>query len=101
LGATGEALIVGPDYLLRNESAFSEGSDTLVTEYRAPLVEAALAGETLPVSEVDSYHDMEMLAVAVPLDFEDQNWAVVTTIGEAEAMAPVAAMGTWMFAIST
>src|SRR5690606_22545173 len=44
LGATGESFIVGTDYLMRNDSPFTDVRDTLTTRYENELVEQALAG---------------------------------------------------------
>jgi methyl-accepting chemotaxis protein len=92
LGDTGETILVGSDFLLHNDSPFIEGDDVLKTQYHTPQVEAALAGESLPVARVSSYRDMPMLAVANPVTFEGKNWAIVSTISEAEAMAPLTDM---------
>jgi methyl-accepting chemotaxis protein len=100
LGETGETLVVGSDYLMRNDSRFSEINDVLTTEYRSPQAEAALAGETTPVAVVSDYRGQRMLAVATPLRFEGNNWALIATISEAEAMAPVSEMRNWVLAIS-
>ena len=89
LGQTGETLLVGSDHLLRNDSTFSDADDVLKTNYTSPQVDAALAGNILPVATVTSYRSMPMLAVANPVSFEGHNWALVATIAEAEAMAPL------------
>jgi methyl-accepting chemotaxis protein len=47
LGQTGESFYVGADKLMRSDSVFSEGNDTLATAtYDNPMVGAALAGTT-------------------------------------------------------
>ena len=98
LGATGESFFVGTDHLLRSDSIFSESDDTLVTAYTNPLVDAALAGQ--PTSGVTTdYRGMPMLATAMPLEFNGATWAVVTTIGQDEAYAPINNMRDMMLAI--
>ncbi|MEO5804898.1 methyl-accepting chemotaxis protein [Devosia sp.] len=92
LGETGETLYVGTDHLMRNDSSFSVDDDVLKTAYNAPLVDAALAGETPPVGEVSSYRGLDMLAVAVPLSFEGHNWALIATTTKAEAFQPLTDM---------
>ena len=99
LGETGEALYVGPDYLLHNDSAFSPEDDLLSTGYRTAQVDSALAGNISSVARVGSYRNMPMLAVAAPVTFGDHSWAVVATIAEAEAMAPVYQLRDWILAI--
>jgi methyl-accepting chemotaxis protein len=92
LGDTGETFFVGEDFLFRTDSAFSEADDTLAASYRTPAVEAALAGSPTASARWDGYRGMPMLSAAVPIEFEGAQWALVATIGEAEAMAPVAGM---------
>jgi len=98
LGATGESFFVGADYLMRSDSIFSESDDTLVTAYANPLVDAALAGQPASGATTD-YRGMPMLATAMPLEFNGANWAVVTTIGQDEAYAPINNMRDMMLAI--
>jgi methyl-accepting chemotaxis protein len=88
LGQTGEAFIVGADFKFRSDSVFTEGNDTLVAEFQAPEVEAALAGRTAQ-GTISNYRGMEMLATAVPVHVLGNDWALVTVIGTAEAMAPI------------
>lgn len=42
LGETGETLIVGEDFLMRNDSAFTEEDDILATKVQNPMIERAL-----------------------------------------------------------
>jgi len=98
LGETGESFIVGTDYRLRNDSTFSTQDDTLVTEYREPVVDAALAGNPA-FAETNDYRGIPMLAAAIPLAFNGTNWAFVTTMGQDEVFAPVAGMRNTMLAI--
>jgi methyl-accepting chemotaxis protein len=96
LGETGETLLVGEDLLMHNDSAFTAEADALVTGYDTPQVRAALAGETPPVAVTTGYRDQAMLAVATPVTFEGVTWALVATIAEDEAMAPVSTMRNWI-----
>ncbi len=98
LGQTGESFYVGADKLLRSDSVFSEGDDTLSAAYDNPVVEAALAGETANGLTTD-YRGMRMLANATPVEFNGTTWAMVTTIAEDEAFAPVAQLRNTMLAI--
>ncbi|MEO9228480.1 MAG: methyl-accepting chemotaxis protein [Devosia sp.] len=92
LGETGETLLVGSDHLLRNDSTFSDADDVLTTAYQTPQVDAALVGQAEPVARIARYRDMTMLAVANPVSFEGHHWALVATIAEDEAMAPLTSM---------
>jgi methyl-accepting chemotaxis protein len=98
LGDTGEAFIVGADYKFRSDSVFTEGNDTLAADFRSPEVDAALAGN-LAQGTLANHRGMEMLVTAVPFNQFGQKWAVVTIIGTAEALAPVANLRTLLLAI--
>jgi methyl-accepting chemotaxis protein len=98
LGQTGESFIVGADKLLRSDSLFSEADDTLVTAYANPLVDAALAG-TPSTGVTTDYRGMPMIATASPVSFNGTNWAVVTTISQDEAFAPVAHLRNMMLGV--
>jgi methyl-accepting chemotaxis protein len=98
LGETGESFFVGPDFLMRSDSRFSEADDSLVTTFQNPVVEAALAG-TEAVGLSSDYRGMDMILTAQPLSFGGANWAVVTAVGEAEAYAPITDMRNMMLAI--
>ncbi|MDP1732526.1 MAG: methyl-accepting chemotaxis protein [Devosia sp.] len=98
LGATGESFFVGTDHLLRTDSVFSGVDDTLLTAYSNSVVEAALAGQPASGMTTD-YRGMTMLATAMPLEFNGVNWAVITTIGQDEAYAPINSMRDMMLGI--
>jgi len=98
LGQTGESFFVGEDYLLRSDSSFSEADDLLKSRYQNPVVTAALGGAKSSGLTSD-YRGMEMIASATPVEFNGAKWAMVTTIAEAEASAPVADMRNMMLAI--
>lgn len=98
LGETGEALIVGRDGLMRNDSAFTQESDILATRLNSQAVQAALAGRAL-VAMDSSYRDMTTLQAAVPLSFLGTTWAVAAVQGHDEIMAPLAQMRNIMLVI--
>ncbi len=98
LGQTGESFFVGADYLMRSDSSFSEAGDILATRYENPIVTAALEGQDGQGTTTD-YRGMPMIATATPVEFNGAKWAMVTTISEAEALAPVASMRDMMLAI--
>jgi len=91
LGATGETLIVGGDFKLRNDSPFTEANDMLATEFDTPAVADALGGD-LATGSTSAYREMETSLAAAPLDFAGQKWAVVALQGTAEALAPLTAI---------
>ncbi|MEO6013823.1 MAG: methyl-accepting chemotaxis protein [Devosia sp.] len=97
LGETGEVVIAGADGILRSDSRFTEGDDTLKTTLDAAPVQSALGG-TPSSGRVTAYRSEEMLAEAVPLANAQVNWAIVTMVATREAMAPVFSMGKAMLA---
>ena len=91
LGQTGEVLVVGADHLLRVDSAFTDGNDVLKTALDGSIVDSALAGS--PASGFShAYRDTGMLMAAAPVRDAGTKWAVVATITEAEALAPIVAL---------
>jgi methyl-accepting chemotaxis protein len=92
LGETGETFFVGEDRLFRNDSAFSDGDDTITASYESPAVDAALATGAPAMAKSSDYRGMNMLSAVVPVEFEGTRWALVAAIGEDEALAPVADM---------
>ncbi len=98
LGETGESFFVGEDYLMRSDSSFSPEDDILVTRYENPIVTAALNGAQ-GVGVTTDYRGMPMIATATPVEFNGARWAMITTISEAEAYAPVAGMRDMMLMI--
>jgi len=98
VGETGESFIVGTDYRLRNDSAFSAEDDTLTTQYHEAVVDEALSGNPA-FAPTQTYRGMPMLAAATPLSFNGTHWAFVTTIGQDEVFAPVTGMRNTMLLI--
>ncbi len=92
LGETGETFLVGADGLLRSNSTFTEADDRMTASYAAPAVDAALNTGEITTSEVSAWRDMPMMAAAAPVDVLGSRWALVATIGHAEAMAPLGQM---------
>ncbi len=92
LGATGDAVIVGQDGLMRSNSRFTAtgATDILKTSLGGPVIAAALRGEA-GIGEF-SYRDAPSLIAAIPFTFGDLRWAVTATQAESEALAPVYAI---------
>ncbi len=99
LGETGEILLIGSDFKLRNDSRFSEGDDLLKTELRSEGVEAALAGESNR-SIMNSYRDMSLEVVAVPFNYRSAKWVLAAVQGTDELDVPVIAMRNTLLIIS-
>ena len=88
-GRTGESFFVGADHTLRNDSQRTPENDILKARFETPAVDAALAGgRDIPASESE-LRGAKVLTAVVPFVFGDSNWALVTVIDTAEAMAPL------------
>jgi methyl-accepting chemotaxis protein len=99
LGETGETFYVGADGLLRSNSPFSDADDRMATVYSAPSVDRAMGSGEVTTSQVSTYRGIPMVAAAAPVEFLGHKWALVATIGEAEALAPVGHMGTMILLV--
>lgn len=91
LGETGEAYIVGKDYLMRSDSRFSEESTILTREVRSSAVKAALAGKS-GIEEIEDYRGISVESVYGPLDFMGVRWAVIVEMDTEEVEAPIVGM---------
>jgi methyl-accepting chemotaxis protein len=97
LGQTGEAMIVGPDSLMRTQSRGME-NNVLVTPVRSDVIAAALGGTTA-TGVVEDFRGQKMVAMAAPFEFAGVRWAVVALESEAEVFAPVTDMRNLMIAV--
>ena len=93
LGETGETFLVGSDGLLRSNSTFTDTDDRMTSAYAAPPVDAALGSGAVTTSEVSSWRSLPMMAAAAPVEVLGNRWALVATIANAEALAPLGQMG--------
>lgn len=92
LGETGEALIVGADFLPRSNSFRSE-SHGVIAAFRDPangavdhdVVRRALAGEE-GLQVVESYDGTEVLSAFAPVDILGMRWAIVAEQATSEAL---------------
>lgn len=91
LGETGEAYVVGTDYLMRSDSRFSEESTILKREVRSDAVTAALAGKS-GIQEIEDYRGIAVESVYGPLDFMGTRWAVIVEMDSEEVEAPIVGM---------
>jgi len=97
LGETGETVIVGSDFLMRNDSRFSEESTILVRKIETAAVRKALAGESGIV--IDDSGGASVVAAYQPFSFEGTNWALINQVAESEVHAPVVDMRNQMILI--
>jgi len=94
-GSEGEAVIVGPDGLLRSNSRFGVGGDILRTRFD----DAAIlkAGEADGVTFTQGYRG-SMVAAAVPFRLGNLSWSVVAAESTADVFAPVHHTVFWIVA---
>ena len=92
LGATGDAIIVGGDGLMRSNSRFTATGQTgiLKTQVRSPVIDQALRGDAA-IGET-AYREATSLIAARPFSFGDLRWSITTIQAEDEALAPVYAL---------
>ncbi len=90
LGETGESIMLGEDRLYRNDSAkTADQNDILTAKLAADSVSAAFNGTT-GLGYIQDFRGQEVLAAAVPLEFMNTKFAMVSVQGVDEIMAPLA-----------
>ncbi|VAW19433.1 Methyl-accepting chemotaxis sensor/transducer protein, partial [hydrothermal vent metagenome] len=98
LGQTGESIIVGQDFLLRNDSSFTEENDILSAVHDSEWAKMALGGE-LGIGKWTNEAGVEMELVAEPFEFLGTNWATIAMQELAELKAPIVDLRNWMLMI--
>jgi methyl-accepting chemotaxis protein len=107
LGETGEAFLVGPDGLLRSDTAKQPDVYNVLRAYResdAPRVEMpeikeALAGKTADVV-TKNYLGQDVLATYAPVDILGKRWAAVVEIDADEAFRAARSLAIWLLGIA-
>jgi methyl-accepting chemotaxis protein len=90
LGNTGETLLVGADYLVRNDSTFTDDNDILITKIEHPSVSKALAGEASNAENVETAHrGTKQELQAEPFVYAGTQMAIVALLDMAEIKAPI------------
>ena len=87
LGQSGEAYLVGSDFLMRSASRFISGS-LLRIPVRSETVTLALKGKT-GASLTYDYRGIRVFSAYEPLAVAGLNWAILAEIDYEEAMIPV------------
>ena len=90
LGESGETLMIGADYLLRNDSRFSKENDILAVKVQNEAISSALAGETAS-AEDNAYRNMNIQYVAQPFKYKGKSFALVALESVAEIEAHITA----------
>ena len=95
LGATGEAYVVGPDFLMRSESRFFKDTSLLRRKADTTATRAALAGQSGILVGAD-YRGAQVVSHYAPLGIKELtglDWAVIVDIDTAEVYAPIDQLG--------
>lgn len=87
IGETGEALIIGADYLMRNQSRLTDEPTILNASLQSDGVDAALAGKE--TAGIETHGDTSYAAAFAQVTFNGIHWAVVARIQKDEVEAPV------------
>ena len=98
LGKTGAVMVVGADHALRIDSGLASQDEALNSKLESPLIDTALGG-TEASGFSSAYHDTAALMATAPVQDDGLKWAVVTTVTDAEAQAPIASLRNWMLLI--
>ena len=93
LGETGESVIVGEDFLVRNDTRFTEDA-ILKRKVETKAVKAALAGNS--GAEQAENGDTPVIAGFFPFSFHGANYAIVTQINRDEVFASIYTLRTNM-----
>lgn len=99
MGETGEAYLVGPDYLMRSDSYLDPENHSVVASFENPgkgkvRTEAAIealngkSGQRI----ITDYNGNPVLSAFAPITIEGTRWALLAEIDEAEAFAAVSSM---------
>lgn len=83
MGESGEAYLVGPDYLMRSRSRFRDQSTALEQRVETPTVTAALSN-TSGIGRIVGYRGVPVLSAYAPLTRFGVTWAAVAEIEAAE-----------------
>lgn len=87
MGETGETYIVGPDFLMRSDSRFSEESTILRRKIEIEPVVLALAGQN-GTAEFDTPSGRTLVSYA-PFDFHGTRWAIIANKALSEVNRPI------------
>lgn len=98
LGDTGDAYLVGEDFLFRSQPRFETASFVIKNKVRNAAVEAAFAGKE-GVMETQSYDDGAVLAAYGSIEFHGTKWAIISEMDLDEIHIPTEEMRRQMLLI--
>lgn len=92
-GETGEAILIGPDRLYRNDSAKTpDSNDILKARLDGDIVTAALSGQ-VGHGRLDGFRGQTFIAASAPLEFQGAKMAVVAAEAASEVLLPARQLG--------
>lgn len=89
LGSTGEAFLIGSDFMHRTDLRLTEGDQILSLKNEAKQVKLALEGKTGVLMNAKDVNGNHVIAAYAPLDVMGKRFASVARIQFGEVMAPV------------
>ncbi len=92
LGETGEALLVGSDALLRNDSRLTEDNDILSARFDVDLARQAINRGQSGHAAREAFGDRTITTAVAPIEFQGVRWAVAAVQDVAEKNAPINAL---------
>ena len=97
MGKTGETYLVGPDFLMRSDSRFDKESSILNKKVDTVAVRRALEDKE-GIGVIEDYRGVKVLSCYSHLGLNKKlgtnfDWVIVSEIDEAEAFAPIRALG--------
>ncbi len=91
MGKTGENLLVGSDFLMRNQSRLTDEPTQLIKKVETESVQRALGGETGVIRGTGPF-GREVMSAYGPFEFGGVKWAVVSQQDISELLAPAHAL---------
>jgi len=88
LGESGEAFLLGPDFLMRSNSRLRDRSTMLTSKVDTEAARRALAGESGTIDQID-HRGTPVLASFAPIAVEGARWSIVAEADREEMLAPV------------
>ncbi|WP_181847448.1 methyl-accepting chemotaxis protein [Thalassospira profundimaris] len=99
MGESGESYLVGKDHLMRTDSRFLPDSTILRQTVTGDTVDLALAGKT-GTKHITDYRGVPVISSFAPFGFLGTQWALISEMDQAEALAPVKTAILWAAVIT-
>jgi methyl-accepting chemotaxis protein len=100
LGKTGELMLIGEDFLMRNDSRLVGKPTILAREVNGEAIKNTINSGKPDFSIDKGPMGYEVQTFTTPVDFNDVRWALVAQVATEEANAPLAAMRNTMLGVA-